>query len=66
MRQLANGGVVLGTDLATFYRAKGATTWQVLGSGLPLTVVMDLESAPDGNLYAATHGRGIWSIPLPQ
>ncbi|KRF27860.1 hypothetical protein [Phycicoccus sp. Soil802] len=66
VKQLANGGVVLGTDLATFYRAKGATTWQVLGTGLPLTVVMDLESAPDGNLYAATHGRGIWSIPAPQ
>jgi hypothetical protein len=66
VKQLANGGVVLGTDLTTFYRAKGATTWQVLGTGLPLTVVMDLESAPDGNLYAATHGRGIWSIPAPQ
>jgi hypothetical protein len=66
VKQLANGGVVLGTDLTTFYRAKGATTWQVLGTGLPLTVVMDLESAPDGNLYAATHGRGIWSIPAPR
>ncbi|MEP6854763.1 MAG: hypothetical protein ABJA33_04795, partial [Pedococcus sp.] len=66
VKQLANGGVVLGTDLTAFYRAPGATTWQVLGSGLPLTVVMDLESAPDGNLYAATHGRGIWSIPAPR
>ena len=66
IKQLANGGVVLGTDLAAFYRAPGATTWQQLGSGLPLTVVMDLESGPDGNLYAATHGRGIWSIPAPQ
>jgi hypothetical protein len=66
VKQLANGGVVLGTDLTTFYRAKGATTWQVLGTGLPLTVVMDLEAAPDGKLYAATHGRGIWSIPAPR
>ena len=66
VKQLANGGVVLGTDLTAFYRAPGATTWQVLGSGLPLTVVMDLESAPDGNLYAATHGRGIWSIAAPR
>ncbi len=66
VKQLANGGVVLGTDLGAFYRAKGATTWQVLGSGLPLTVVTDLESGPDGNLYAATHGRGIWSIAAPQ
>ena len=62
---LKNGGTVLGTDLGAFYRAAGATTWQVLGTGLPLTVVMDVEVGPDGNLYAATHGRGIWSIPIP-
>ena len=31
----------------------------------PLTTVMDVELAGDGNVYAATHGRGIWSIPLP-
>ncbi|MDR6864291.1 hypothetical protein [Phycicoccus sp. 3266] len=65
VKRLSNGGLVLGTDLTTFYRAPGATSWQVLGSGLPTTVVMDLEVAPDGDLYAATHGRGMWSIPLP-
>jgi len=37
----------------------------VLGTGLPTTVVMDLEVGPDGNLYAATHGRGMWSIATP-
>jgi hypothetical protein len=26
---------------------------------------MDLSVGPDGNLYAATHGRGLWRIPLP-
>ena len=66
IKRLPNGALVVGTDLATFYRAAGATSWQRLGTGLPLTVVMDLEVAPDGNLYAATHGRGIWSIPVPQ
>jgi hypothetical protein len=66
IKQLAGGGLALGTDLATFYRAPGATQWQVLGTGLPTTVVMDLEVAPDGNLYAATHGRGMWSIAAPQ
>ena len=66
VKRLANGALVLGTDLGAFYRAPGSTSWQRLGSGLPLTVVMDIESAPDGNLYAATHGRGMWSIPAPQ
>lgn len=65
VKRLSNGGLVLGTDLTTFYRAPGATSWQVLGTGLPTTVVMDLEVAPDGNLYAATHGRGMWSIKAP-
>jgi hypothetical protein len=65
IKRLSNGALVLGTDLGAFYRAAGATSWQRLGSGLPLTVVMDLEVAPDGNLYAATHGRGMWSIPAP-
>jgi hypothetical protein len=66
IKRLANGALVLGTDLGAFYRASGSTSWQRLGSGLPLTVVMDIEVAPDGNLYAATHGRGMWSIPAPQ
>lgn len=65
VKRLSNGGLVLGTDLTTFYRAPGATSWQVLGTGLPTTVVMDVEAGPDGNLYVATHGRGIWSIPTP-
>ena len=37
-------------------------TWQRLGSQLPVTVAMDLTLGPDGNVYAATHGRGIWRI----
>jgi hypothetical protein len=32
---------------------------------LPLTVDMDVELGPDNNIYAATHGRGIWSITNP-
>ncbi len=30
--------------------------------GLPVTVAMDLTLGPDGNVYVATHGRGIWRI----
>jgi len=66
VKQLANGGLVVGTDLATLYRAPGATDWSVLGTGLPTTTVMDVEAGPDGDVYVATHGRGIWSIAAPQ
>ncbi len=58
----STGGIVVGTDLGVLYRASGSTTWQRLGSNFPATVVMDVELGPDGNLYAATHGRGIWMI----
>jgi hypothetical protein len=67
IKNLPNGGLVLATDLATFYRAPSATQWQRLGSGLPLTVGMDVEySAADNSIYVATHGRGIWAFSLAQ
>lgn len=79
IKQTPNGGLVVGSDLGVLYRAPQGTTsskgrnsttsttssWQRLGGNLPLTTVMDVELGPDGNVYAATHGRGIWSIPLP-
>ena len=65
IKQTASGALVLGTDLGVLYRAPGSTTWQRLGAGLPFTAVMDVEVATDGDVYAATHGRGIWSVPLP-
>ncbi|MBV1855808.1 glycosyl hydrolase [Catellatospora tritici] len=66
IKALPNGSLILATDLASFHRAPGATTWQRLGTGLPLTVGMDIEYyAATNTVYLATHGRGIWSIPLP-
>ncbi len=46
----------------------GGLNWSVLGSGLPAASVNDLTVGPRGTLYAATHGRGVWSIqaqPFP-
>ncbi|MEV6056213.1 glycosyl hydrolase [Streptomyces sp. NPDC052107] len=64
VKLLPNGGLALGTDLATFYRPAGAKNWLVLGHNLPTTAVMQLRLGPDGKLYAATHGRGIWSFDV--
>ncbi|WP_310727941.1 glycosyl hydrolase [Streptomyces sp. N2A] len=64
VKLLPNGGLALGTDLATFYRPAGATKWQVLGRKLPTAAVMQLRLGPDSRLYAATHGRGIWSFDI--
>jgi hypothetical protein len=66
IKELEDGGLVVGTDLAVLYRAQGQSDWVKLGTNLPLTAALDVEIGPDGDdLYAATHGRGIWKIQLP-
>lgn len=59
------GTIVLGTDLGVVYSTDGGSTWQRLGDNFPATTVMQVLLGPDDRVYAATHGRGIWSIPLP-
>ena len=52
------------TDLGVVYRAPGRTTWQRVGR-LPAVAVLQLKLGPDGRtLYAATHGRGIYTIKV--
>lgn len=72
----ANGKsiIVAGSDLGAYVTDDGGTTWFVIGGrassanpqdepvNLPMSVVTDLEPGPDGYLYAATYGRGIWKI----
>jgi hypothetical protein len=59
------GGLALGTDTGVFYRAAHTTRWAVLGRGLPTTTTLELRFSPTGKrIYAATHGRGIWSFDL--
>jgi hypothetical protein len=59
------GSLVLGTDLGVLISTDGGAHWMRLGSTHPLVTVMDLHVGPDGRIYSATHGRGIWSTPLP-
>jgi hypothetical protein len=60
---LHSNKLALATDGGVFTAGAGqgaGTTWSRLGSGLPNAVVDDLTVGPNGYLYAATHGRGIW------
>ena len=59
------GKLIVATDLGTLISTDGGAHWSRLGGNLPYTTVMDLSVGPDGLLYAATHGRGIWSITAP-
>jgi hypothetical protein len=60
-----SGSLVLGTDFGVVISTDGGAHWSKLGTGHPLTTVMDVYSGADGRLYSATHGRGIWSIANP-
>jgi len=62
---ISNGALVVATDLGTVVSSTGGSTWKRLGGNLPFTTVMDLHLGVDNRLYAATHGRGIWSIVKP-
>ncbi len=53
-----------GTDVGVFVSANDGGTWTPLGSGLPNVPVFQLVLRADGTLYAATHGRGLWAIPV--
>ncbi|MEV6941962.1 glycosyl hydrolase [Streptomyces sp. NPDC051172] len=61
---LKGGTIALGTDLGVLVRTPGSKGWRVAGDNLPTTAVLQLRTGPDGRLYAATHGRGIWAIDV--
>ncbi len=58
------GNVFVSTDFGVFVRT-GATTWAPAANGLPPVAVYGLTIDSFHNLlYAATHGRGAWSLGL--
>ena len=62
---ISHGKLALATDMGMFTAAAGqgtATSWSRLGTGLPNVSVNDVTVGPDGYIYAATHGRGVWRI----
>jgi hypothetical protein len=72
---IAGNKLIVGTDLGVLVTDRRATEanvrWKRVGfnsgssgSALPLTAVFELHLGPDGQLYAATHGRGIWKTPV--
>jgi photosystem II stability/assembly factor-like uncharacterized protein len=62
---LASGKIIVATDLGVVVSSNGGASWSRLGGNLPYTTTTDVHLGPDNRIYAATHGRGIWSIPKP-
>jgi hypothetical protein len=63
---VVGSALYVGTDVGVFRSANGGATWRTAGNGLPNVPVTDLEYRAASNaLYAATFGRGIYTLPLP-
>lgn len=63
-----HGAFVVATDVGVFSTTAPngeATVWTAVGSALPNVQVLGLTVDQDGNLYAATHGRGLWKLTVP-
>ncbi len=64
---LRSGQLALATDAGMYTAQEGQgtlTSWSRLGAGLPNASVNDVTPGPNGYIYAATHGRGVWRIPF--
>jgi hypothetical protein len=60
------GDLFAGTDFGVLRLPSGTSTWVVAGTGLPAVEVAGLTIANGSQvLYAATHGRSVWSLKIP-
>jgi uncharacterized protein (TIGR03437 family) len=61
------GNVIFaGTDIGVFQTSDSGATWLRLSNGLPnIAVLMLRYHAASRSLYAATHGRGVYRLALP-
>jgi photosystem II stability/assembly factor-like uncharacterized protein len=61
----APNNVYVGADIGLWHSDDGGLNWSPLENGLPDAPVFDLQIHPTQRLLrAATHGRGVYEIPL--
>jgi photosystem II stability/assembly factor-like uncharacterized protein len=62
---VSGAALYVATDVGVFISRNGGATWKTVGKGLPAVPVTDLElRAASNQLFAATFGRGIYSVQL--
>lgn len=63
--QSANNLIYIGTDLGVYYTHDGMEGWTRYSDALPNVIINELEIHQASRmLYAATYGRGVWTVPL--
>ncbi|MDQ3985491.1 MAG: hypothetical protein M3280_03225 [Actinomycetota bacterium] len=56
----------MATDVGVFMTKTNGRDWLRVGKGLPLAPITDIDFIKKGSrLFAATYGRGIYSVKLP-
>ena len=66
VRDDPTGDLYAATDFGVLRLPSGATAWAKAAGGLPIVGVYGLTAVPGSRLlYAATHGRGLWTLALP-
>ena len=58
---IQGGTFYLGTDLGVVTSTDRGASWHRV-TGFPYVTVMQVKVGPDGAVYAATHGRGLWRV----
>ncbi|MCH8956505.1 T9SS type A sorting domain-containing protein [candidate division KSB1 bacterium] len=54
-----------GTEIGIFESLDGGATWADANTGFPATLVFEMVIVND-QVVVATHGRGVWSVALPE
>lgn len=59
-------GVYVGGALGVWVLQEGSAEWLPYGTGMPFSLVKDLELNPEtGIMAAATYGRSVWIMDMP-
>ncbi len=54
-----------GTEIGLFESVDNGATWHFADNGLPAVSIWDMKVVDD-EIVVATHGRGIWSVQIPE
>lgn len=55
----------VGTEIGLFISTNGGATWSYSDNGIPAVGIWDMVIV-NNEVVAATHGRGVWTVELPE